>query len=942
MLRGVIFIALKRLRSRPGQALLALWGVILALGLATSLPIFSQAVDLVMLRGELDKLSTVTGRPTFSTRIYVFPSRRKPLSLEDCEQLSAHIADTLSSEVHLPLKQVVMQVESGMRLWSQSGDTRYGQEHTDLGAVNIAYISNVGSRMDIIAGHPLNDAGAHADTTSGEALEVWMHARLASEMGVRVGEAFEVARILGPARLPIRVAGIWQARDATDPFWWSRDPDSALRDMLLVRRQDYITHVEPYLPSKTDFATWYIVLDDSKILPRLAGIYATGLERAIAIINKYLPGAQMDISPLEPLEHFQSRATTMMTLLLGFNVPAMGFLLYFLALISIIIVRWQQRETAIMASRGLGRGRILSIALVEGLIILGVGYPLGLSAGLLMARLMGYTCSFLSFVVRPPLPVSLKGLNMGLIVAALSASLVARLWPTLRATKHSVVAYERAHSRPIRKPFWQRYFLDLLLIIPTAYAYRQMDQWGALGLLVQESTSELYKDPLLILVPTLFVLTASLLSVRIFPLMMRLADWPTARGPWVSLHLTFRQLSRQSQQYVSPLLLVIAALSLGTYLSSMAASLDQWLVDRMYYRVGADLTFEPFVDPEQEALGEPWALPVSEYLTIPEVQKATRVGDYPAAIPVPESRAVTGRFLGIDRLDFPAVAWFRSDFSSVSLGELMNRLALHPDGVLVPRSLLGATHLNVGDQVQLRVVMDEAQLTTSFTIVGAYDYFPTVYEDRPTVVGNLDYLFSQAGGMFPYHIWLRVEPGVDSAAPFGAVALFDAIESKGPEAIRRQDARALIKAEQDKMERVGIFGTLSIGFLAAAVMAGIGLLVYNYASLQERFFQFAVLRAMGLAGRQLISQVVLEYCVLTLYGAGNGVLIGALVSHLFVPFFRVTGEKGMPLPPLLPIIAGDRILRLGAGFVVAMILAQVIIVTMGVRRGLFQVLRMGE
>jgi hypothetical protein len=39
---------------------------------------------------------------------------------------------------------------------------------------------------------------------------------------------------------------------------------------------------------------------------------------------------------------------------------------------------------------------------------------------------------------------------------------------------------------------------------------------------------------------------------------------------------------------------VILSLGLGVYLLSMAASLDQWLTDRIYYRVGVDLTFEPY------------------------------------------------------------------------------------------------------------------------------------------------------------------------------------------------------------------------------------------------------------------------------------------------------------------------------------------------------------
>jgi hypothetical protein len=156
----------------------------------------------------------------------------------------------------------------------------------------------------------------------------------------------------------------------------------------------------------------------------------------------------------------------------------------------------------------------------------------------------------------------------------------------------------------------------------------------------------------------------------------------------------------------------------------------------------------------------------------------------------------------------------------------MNRLALQPDGILAPRSLLEVTHLNVGDQLQLRVIIEEVQLIASFTIAGVCDYFPTVYEHKPTVVGNLDYLFFQGGGVFPYRLRLRAHPDADGRS------ISEAIEFRVVETARRQDARALIKAEQDRMERVGIFGTLSIGFLATAIMAGIGLLVYNYASLQ--------------------------------------------------------------------------------------------------------------
>ena len=86
-------------------------------------------------------------------------------------------------------------------------------------------------------------------------------------------------------------------------------------------------------------------------------------------------------------------------------------------------------------------------------------------------------------------------------------------------------------------------------------------------------------------------------------------------------------------------------------------------------------------------------------------------------------------------------------------------------------------------------------------------------------------------------------------------------------------------------------------------MAAVGLLTYSYASLQERLYRFTLLRAMGLMRQQIVIQVILEYVFLTVYGAVAGALIGAVASALFVPFFRVAGEGGIPLPPLIPVVA---------------------------------------
>jgi putative ABC transport system permease protein len=933
-LAGLVRFVLKRQWNHPGLTLLALLGVVLAVGLVTSATFFSDAVERVILDKKLAEFSQITGRPPFSTNVYTFPSTRQPMSLENAEEVASHVADTLSSEVGLPLKHLGVQVSSGgMMLRPKEGSSLYGDELPFLGSVDLVYASGIEENIETVAGEPLDDGVSH------EVLDVWMHNRLAEEMGVNVGDEFQVGVMRSGAGIPLRVKGFWQARDRTDPFWFS-NPDEALKDAFLVRRQDYASYVQRLIPSGTRQVSWHIILDDSKVTPANARDYIYGFERGMAVINKYLPGAQLNAPPLDPLEEFVQRETTLGTLLLGFNLPAYGFLLYFLVLTSAIIARWQRRDTAILVSRGTTTSGVLGLTLIDELLLFIVGIPLGIGFGMLLARLMGYTSSFLSLASRSPLPVTLAGINLFLLLAALAVALIARLWPAVQAARQSVVEFEREQARPIRAPFWYRYYLDLLLLLATYYAYRQLTNVGSLALLVEDQPEDLYRDPLLILVPALFILTAALLTLRVFPLVMRIIDRFAGGVPWTTPYLALRRLGRQSQGYINPLLLMIVSLGLGVYTISMAASLDQWLVDRMYYRVGTDLTFEPapLVEGEDlDLIDGAWIPLPGEFRKLPGVTAATRLGDYSMVIDLAGRDEIRGRFLAIDRSDFASVAWFRRDFAADSLGGLMNRLALASDGILVSEQFMEENHVQIGDQIHLRVgVSNLLTIPSSFTVVGTYKYFPTVYEEeRMAVIGNLEYLSTLLGVALPHYIWLRTQDSIDGQAVLKAVPGTMGISVSS---LRQSNTRALIEEEKAKTERVGVFGTLSVGFVAAVVMAAVGLMIYSYAALQERLYRFAVLRAMGLRRRQIVGQVVLEYAFLTALGAVAGALIGKAAAELFVPFFRVSGER-IPLPPLLPIVAEQDISELVVFFAGIMILLELLVIARALSWRYFGALR---
>lgn len=930
---GALNLIVRRQQHQPGLALLALVGVVLAVALVTNASFFSEAVDRGILAQELSDFSRITGRPPFSTNVYVFPSGRNPMTLEQAEEISQHISGILTSEVGLPLRHLGLQVSSGSMILQPGEDSDlYGQDF--LGGVSVVYISGVSGQMDIIAGTSLDDPPA----ASGEFMEVWMHDRLVQEMGVQLGETLVVRFNLLREPIPIRVAGFWRAKDPQAEFWFN-NPDTLLKDSLLVRRGDYINFIQPALSSHTREASWYVILDDSQISPRKGASYLAGFQRGQNLISQFIPGVRLNSPPLTPLQSFVQRSHTLTVLLLGYNLPAFGILLYFLVLTSAILARWQRKDTSILVSRGMNLSGVLNLTLIEQLLLFFAGYPLGIGLGMLIARVMGYSTSFLSFTERAPLPVSLEGLSIPLTLLALGVSLVSRLWPAALATRSSVVSEEREWTRPSQGPFWYRYYLDLLLVLPTYYLYQQLAQRGSLAGLVVDRPEDLYRDPLLILVPAFFVVTASLITMRLFSLAMRLIDLLASHTPWLTLHLALRQLGRQSQDYISPLLLVIISLAMGVYTLSMAASLDQWLVDRIYYRNGADYTFRPMPLIEGATFTDGSWIPQPEnFQQVDGVLAAARVGQYPARLRVAAGAEIWARFMAIDRLDFPAVAWFRPDFGSgnppESLGALMNRLALAPNGLLVSATFLERTGLQVGDPLNVFVEVDDTfRVRTDFTIAGVYHYFPTVYEEeRLVIVGNMEHLISFFGLAVPHDIWLKLAPDADGGAVRRAIP-----GRVGISTFAEQDTRAAIAAEQAKLERVGIFGTLSIGFLATGLMAILGLLFYSYASLHERVYRFAVLNAVGLLRRQIVAQVVMEYAFLAFFGSLAGALIGIYASRLFVPFFRFTGEQGTPLPPLLPVIAETQMQTLAFVFAVVIVLAEVITLTWAIRRRLVRI-----
>jgi putative ABC transport system permease protein len=945
---NVFWIAYRGLRGRPALALMSVIGVILAVGLAVSVPVFAQAVSRAIMEEELVRLRDQAGRSALAVRYHLLPSAARPLSSQQAQDLAMHIAHAYETNVGIPIHWQQTSIESAGLMLRTAHDGPYGRAGSVLGNTTAGFKSGIEQHIHVVSGQGMDVA------SDGDAVSVWMHESWAQELGIQAGEELVVQAIVNPRPISVRIEGTWQARDLTDTYWAAHSM-AGLRTMLLVRPGDYSNRIEPFLGGMpVGSVSWIIYPDEGRFVPELAERYVRGLDRAEVEVRQMLPDVRHDVTPRPILDAHLQRRRPLTILLFGFSVPIIGFLLYFLNLVSRILADGERRVTATMVSRGMGFDQVFRVSLYEGLMLLALGTLPGILAGLGAARLMGHSASFMSFSVeRNPLSVSLTGLNLWLVLVTLLVSLLARLWPTMRQSSWSVVEYVREAVRSTSGSLWRGVQWDLLLILPTAYAYRQLAQQGTIAILGWESSGDIFQDPLLFLVPALFMLTVALLAARLFPFIMRLWDLTLSQYLGVVGCLTVRQLGRQGRQYVNSLLLIMVSLGVGVFMASMAASLDRWTQDRMIYPLGADVVFQ--VDDSGEvrdgagaitadpmtgvANPDTWLIPRDSLLGITGVDGATWVGSYRAQIPMGAAGTRNGRYMAIDRLTFPSAAAFRPDFSEDSLGELMNRMGQHSNGVLVSSAFLAESAQSVGDPLTLRVSTDGTNnVEVNTTIVGVYDYFPTVYEDELlTVVGNLDHLLTVSGGVFTYNIWLSVDEEQTS--------LFDlrrALSEVVPYTSRLQDVWSLVEQEREQKERVGVYGTLSLGFLASLALSGVGLLIQYQRSLQERLTRFATLRAIGLSRRQLVVQVQFEYLIVLAAGLVGGVLIGVEASRLFIPFFRISTADGrLPLPPLTMLLDYRSIIVMTIAFGLVQVVAQFSLIWRALQTELFQVLRMG-
>jgi len=944
-LLGLLRIVGRRLWSHLWLMLAIAAGFVVAIALVVAIPVYAEAVGYRVLRDELTKIDTGGTRPPFAFMYRYLGSQHGVISWDKYAKLDAYMHNDVSRQLGLPVLRSVRYVASDkLPLMPSSG------AGSPLLWVNLAFASELDQHVDIVD-------GAFPKPSPSGPVEVLISEALASKLGLQVGEEY---LILGPKQdpanmsVPVKVVGVWRAHDPDDTYWFYT-PNS-LDEVMFIPEQSYTARVVTRNPNSIYVALWYLVTDGTGIRSSTVDAVAGRIARTNAETGARLPGAQIDLSPAQALGRHQATVRRLTISLTVFSIPILGLIGYFIILVSSLVVQRQSNEIAVLRSRGTSRMQVLGVYLLEGLLIGVIALGIGALLAEVAALAMTWTRSFLTLAPAEVLPIDLtpeawqRGLQM------LGLLLLASLLPAFGAARYTVVSYKSERARDTKRPFWQRTYIDLLLLIPVYYGYSQLKERGTVAILgFGGGVADPFSNPLLLLAPTLYIFALALVVVRLFPLTMRLLAWMLNRLPGVSTITALRYLSRTPRAYTGPILLLVLTLSLASFTASMAATLDSHMFDRVFYDAVGDMRVldfgqstepvggpgggaPPATDKPKDAIDEAkyLFLPVTDYLTIPGVAAASRVARSSVDATV-ANRRTAATFIGVDRADFTEVAHWRSDYANESLGALMNRLADDPSNLLVSTDFAARQGLRVGDKITLSMNDLEAAHEVPFIVAGFVKLFPTVYpEEAPFVVGNLDYAFEQQGGQYPYEVWLRLRDGTEAkAVNVGAADLGLKIS---PESYAPTD----IAVERDRPERQGLYGLLSVGFISAAALTALGFLFYSLLSFQRRFVELGTLRAIGLSTGQLSALLGWEQALLIGVGMLGGTLIGVSASLLFIPFLQVRGGQHPQTPPFVVQIAWEQIGIIYLVFGVMLLGAILLTISLLRRMKLFQAVKLGE
>ena len=800
-------------------------------------------------------------------------------------------------ELQAELPPTVRSLIGGSTLWAESANWAVVDPPGPFPSwIRFRFAEGVEERITYVEGRPPTGETAtipgSRGTIPGEPeeatlFEIALSTQIADALQVGVGdrldlqpdtEDFLVGQFSSPVRAAVEVVGLYTVDDP-DAEYWMDDPSLDVPTVIVVSPDLQLIHATALLSPDAYQAVldkgfparygWRFFVEPDRLDAGLVDELATDLRQMATRYPGFVTNLNdADVTTLRTsllglVEAYAAERRTAEAVLVTAALGPGAVALAAVALVALLIVHRRRRALTVVRGRGGSTAQLLGTHLLEGVL---VGVP---------AAVVGYLGAVTVVDARP---APLSGLAAAAVAGAAALMLVVA---TLRPATAPLRDLEREAPGGSRlSP--RRVALEALVVVLAVGGAVLLRQRGIAG---GSAAGELRgADPFLAATPALIGLAVGLVTVRLYPLPVRVVGWFADGWRGMVPALGLRRAARTGDVGSLPLVVLLVTVAIGGFSSTIFVTLDRGQVAASWQAIGADLVIEPSTRPVPSDF---------DATTLPGVEAAARMHV--------DGVALGGR--GGQRVQMHAVeaAAYRAVTAGTGADPRMpgsmtaEPTTDNPIPAIVSRRVASDAPraLRPGDELALAVGVREV----SVRVVDVRDAFPGIDPSLPWLVLPLDWLRADLGdrAFTPAAILVRA-PGVPA----------DDLQRAVDEVVPATEVRG--RAELLESMRAGPLARgVAIGFVIAVAVAVAYAALATTAALvlvaMLRAREEAHLRTLGMTRRALVALSAIEHGPAVVAATVIGVALGVGVAWFVAPGLDLSGLIGSPVDVALVVDA---------------------------------------
>jgi ABC-type lipoprotein release transport system permease subunit len=539
--------------------------------------------------------------------------------------------------------------------------------------VNVRFYEDIENQVEFIEGDwPIEQSldQREASIVIGE--------QFASDYDLQVGDLLPLSIRVNDEEPSIhyRITGIVRPINSLDPYWFGEfNPlrvKSGQRWLAeysgIVSKNDFFDIQQEFFSvSRAEF-NWNVIIDPSGIEYGDISALRSNVHALKDEILNFPQRISIETNLETLLYRFAVQSNSIRVVLYVLVIEVVLVALYYITMVATVSSKQSEGEFSVISSRGGSFRQIFNIQAWNALVV--GGLTLILAPFLALLLVWGLSN------VEPLAEVSNADWSVGTTWSSWSLSavgvvicVVGLLYPIHRVVKRSVVAHVQTMSRTEEKPIWQKYYLDVIIVIFALILLWRLNIYGDISQVSAGIGGRI--DWLLLLAPMVLLVGSSLIILRALPVLLSVLAKITSFSRGLPAVLAMWETSRNPNQIAQLVLLLTLTMALGIFSTGLHETLEVSEHERAFYAAGSELR-----------LSVDRFLPLADISSELGVENVSAVWRGTGSVNIRNYRIFpTFELIAIEPYSFVEVSRYRSDFASEPMGKVISDLVVDQEKI---------------------------------------------------------------------------------------------------------------------------------------------------------------------------------------------------------------------------------------------------------------------